>query len=636
MKTTFYPTGVCSRQFDIELENGVIKSLEVTGGCNGNLKGISALITGKNAEDVIPLLRGVPCKNKTTSCPDQLSYALENAIQEEQERLHPAKTYSSSIKFDMNKEFLFANFPSLRAENNPEYGVESADQVNITSITLDELIYLLNSDGAHLILFGGIWSSETLGVIDQINYYARVHHVDTVYLFDFYADGEDLSTSFKADLTQQADYDGPGKREAVGCAVCNYLYGELVTRHLTNLNDWVANKAGGEDDITFLNVYCDPVRVPNLREPFLFLYNKDNTVDNSGCENVSESGKYPIVAAMELDYHRRSDGVLCDGKGRAAGDLGELLEEGVFRYIGQDGNNLTPYTHTDYMYDAFNLNTRGHSAKSEPAFQKGEATNIQPITLAQLLWMFQQKGTFIFMIGGPWCANTQSAVATLNDYAKANDARVYMFDMRLDSKYAVDFWDYPRQNEYKLSSPYLLHRYVEIWEKYLPGAPILCSINPNAPFWARSLPIINYVDPQGQEHNVLSVGVPYIFTYDKENTNRRGAPQPVVASHHDAGELINCTPEYIYHDPNYRNFKGGVYAVVCAFTERVGQTMKDITIDRTAPIVPGTPGINPNISGKVKYHKEHNWWKERLDPEAAAAKAREKASAEEEKFSGCC
>lgn len=635
MKTTFYPTGVCSRQYDIELEDGVIKALEVTGGCNGNLKGISALVAGRNAEEVIPLLRGLSCGNKATSCPDQISCALEQALQAERDLKTPEKTYSSSIRFDMNKEFLFANFPALRAENNPAYGVENAGQVNITSITLDELIYLLNADGTHLILFGGIWSSKTQSVIDQINHYARAHNVDTVYLFDFYADGEDPSTSFKADLTQQADYDGPGKRDVVGCAVCNYLYGELVTRHLTNLNDWVDAKAGSEDDITFLNVYCDPVRVPNLHEPFLFLYNKENTINNSGCGNAS-GGKYPIVAAMELNYHRRGDGMICDAKGHAVGDLGELLEQGIFRFIGTNGNDLTPYTHNDYMYDAFNLNTRGHSAKSEPAFQKGEATNIQPITLTQLLWMFRQKGTFLFMIGGPWCANSQSAVATLNDYAKANDARVYMFDMRLDSKYAVDFWDYPRQNEYKLSSPYLVHRYVEIWEKYLPGAPILCSIDPNAPAWARSLPIVHYVDPQGNEHNVLSVGVPYIFAYDKDNVGRRGAPKPVVASRHDAGELINCSADYIYHDPMYRNFKGGIYSVVCAFTERVGQEMHDITIDRTAPIVPGTPGINPNIAGKVKYHKEHNWWKERTDQAAAEAKAREAAQTAVEEDRGCC
>ena len=64
--------------------------------------------------------------------------------------------------------------------------------------------------------------------------------------------------------------------------------------------------------------------------------------------------------------------------------------------------------------------------------------------------------------------------------------------------------------------------------------------------------------------------------------------------------------------------------------------MHDIAIDRTAPIVEGVPVRNPNIEGAVKYRKEHNWWKERADPAAAEAKAREKGTVEKEDVSGCC
>lgn len=83
MKTTYRPSGVCSKQYVTELENGVIKSLTITGGCNGNLKGLSALLTGKKAEEMIPLLRGIKCGAKPTSCPDQISYALEEALMAE-------------------------------------------------------------------------------------------------------------------------------------------------------------------------------------------------------------------------------------------------------------------------------------------------------------------------------------------------------------------------------------------------------------------------------------------------------------------------------------------------------------------------------------------------------------------------
>ncbi|MDO4500145.1 MAG: TIGR03905 family TSCPD domain-containing protein [Erysipelotrichaceae bacterium] len=76
MKYTYNPSGVCSRQFNIEVENGVVESLEVIGGCNGNLKGIAALVKGMKVEEVIERLSGIQCGFKPTSCPDQIAKAL--------------------------------------------------------------------------------------------------------------------------------------------------------------------------------------------------------------------------------------------------------------------------------------------------------------------------------------------------------------------------------------------------------------------------------------------------------------------------------------------------------------------------------------------------------------------------------
>lgn len=85
MHYTYTPKGVCSRKIDLELENGVVTALSFTGGCNGNLKGVSALAMGRKAEEVISLIRGIDCGGKGTSCPDQLSYALEAALKAEAE-----------------------------------------------------------------------------------------------------------------------------------------------------------------------------------------------------------------------------------------------------------------------------------------------------------------------------------------------------------------------------------------------------------------------------------------------------------------------------------------------------------------------------------------------------------------------
>ena len=77
---TFYPEGTCSQMIEIELEGDTVGDVIFTGGCNGNLSGISKLIRGMKAEDVIGKLEGTTCGFKDTSCPDQLSKALKQAL----------------------------------------------------------------------------------------------------------------------------------------------------------------------------------------------------------------------------------------------------------------------------------------------------------------------------------------------------------------------------------------------------------------------------------------------------------------------------------------------------------------------------------------------------------------------------
>ena len=72
--------GTCSTMIDVELKDGVIDSIKFTGGCNGNLQGISALVKGMKPEEAISRLNGIRCGFKPTSCPDQLAHALEEMI----------------------------------------------------------------------------------------------------------------------------------------------------------------------------------------------------------------------------------------------------------------------------------------------------------------------------------------------------------------------------------------------------------------------------------------------------------------------------------------------------------------------------------------------------------------------------
>lgn len=80
MTYTYTTKGVCSRQMTVEIENGTIMHVDIIGGCNGNLKGIASLVQGMRVEDAIGRLAGIRCGMRNTSCPDQLSIALKEAL----------------------------------------------------------------------------------------------------------------------------------------------------------------------------------------------------------------------------------------------------------------------------------------------------------------------------------------------------------------------------------------------------------------------------------------------------------------------------------------------------------------------------------------------------------------------------
>ena len=74
----FYKTeGVCATEIGLEIENNIITDIQFIRGCNGNTQGISALVKGMNVDDVITKLSGIHCKDKASSCPDQLAQILQ-------------------------------------------------------------------------------------------------------------------------------------------------------------------------------------------------------------------------------------------------------------------------------------------------------------------------------------------------------------------------------------------------------------------------------------------------------------------------------------------------------------------------------------------------------------------------------
>lgn len=80
MKYQYTTTGTCSRSIDFDVEDGIVKDVRFSGGCHGNLQGISALVEGMKIDDVIERLKGIRCRDKDTSCPAQLANALKETL----------------------------------------------------------------------------------------------------------------------------------------------------------------------------------------------------------------------------------------------------------------------------------------------------------------------------------------------------------------------------------------------------------------------------------------------------------------------------------------------------------------------------------------------------------------------------
>lgn len=77
----YTPSGICARKIKVALsEDGTIKDIEFTGGCDGNHKGVIALCRGRRPEEVVSLLDGITCGSKKSSCPDQLAQALKEVL----------------------------------------------------------------------------------------------------------------------------------------------------------------------------------------------------------------------------------------------------------------------------------------------------------------------------------------------------------------------------------------------------------------------------------------------------------------------------------------------------------------------------------------------------------------------------
>ena len=273
-----------------------------------------------------------------------------------------------------------SGYDAGKAYYNSDYNYLNDGNSVFQSITWEQAVYLFEQPGNYLVLFGGSWCPNTTAVIDYINDAAKAAGVDKIYNLDFRFDGTSADSHIR-------ETNGSARNGAS----FNYLYGELVTRYLTNLNDWVEYTVDSESALTYTNSEGAEVTVPKVQVPFLFLYNKDNTVNHAG---DSEDGtKYPIVYGFEKMLYRDANGEKAlytssseQNDTTRVDDYTEQLNDGIFSHVNE--YKLSSFTDADYIRLAYN------EKSGKTLFKEGDQINIRTVTYRQLDWLLRQDGNY--------------------------------------------------------------------------------------------------------------------------------------------------------------------------------------------------------------------------------------------------
>ena len=431
----------------------------------------------------------------------------------------------------------FASAESIqKAYYNSDYVYLEDENSVYESLTLEKAYYLFQQEGNYLILLGGSWCGNTTPVIGYINEVAKEYGVETIYNLDFRLDGTNRSSHVRETeeaQTFQGD-DIPG-------SAYNYLYGEIVTRFLTNLNDYVEYKADTEYAVTYTNAAGEKVTVPKVQVPFLFLYNKDN--------KDAEGNSAPIAAGLEL-MKVRDDFVTDDTVNTEAVEAyKQILKENVFDAVSKV--TLSAFTDADYIRLSYN------EKSGQEIFAAGDRIAYEVLTYKQLIWLLEQEGTHIILLGGSWCPNTQAVVKIINDYAVDKNVTVYTFDTKLDGGYARKIWGYERDLHIRDNDSAFAPLYVDLVLSYFQ--------NIETEYTLESGNTIHYENAEEETVTANKLQVPYLLVYTKGLEDEYAHFIPISAYVEKMLTLDETRDDYVYKDENYTAYTEGVAAVFDAY-----------------------------------------------------------------------
>ena len=332
----------------------------------------------------------------------------------------------SAADYDFDGEYALGDFNAHSQADTERQGVDTYEDTDVIFqiVGFGELCEILESEGNYLVEFGGgSWCHNTRAFSAECNKIAKEYGIDTIYTYDFDFDNDPTGKTFLR-MTNGTDMLG---------AKWNYIYGEIVSRYLANLNDWVQVGKDTEKAITYTNAAGEDITLPRLQEPYLMLYNKDNTVDYSG--NGHDGQACPVVRSFEVMVDRDAKGIYlkqtdADGKETGRNYITEEYEAQMREFFDAfDGEKLSAFDEAAYLKKAYGLDS---------------ASNLDAISYTQLTWLLGQEGSALIAFADSRDATSRAVLAEAQKQAKAADAKVYVFDPILDNGLTAE-WGYDNE-----------------------------------------------------------------------------------------------------------------------------------------------------------------------------------------------
>ena len=506
-----------------------------------NKKVISTILA---ATLVAGVLTGCGSNNKEESTTENTS---------KKETLADTKAQLSSLDYDFEKEYSFGDFNRhSNADMERQNGIDTFEDKEIVfkDISYDQLMNLMQQEGNFMIQLSGSWCHNSRAMSPYVNELAKKNGIDTIYSYDFNVDnGDDGSMFVRMN----------NGKDTVG-AKYNYMYGEMVSRFLTNLDDWIEYPSDSDDAISYTNAQGKEITVGKLQQPIIFLYNKDNTKDNSG-KGVAR-GKFPVVYAFEKMVERDEKGLYVKEKDKDGNEIldknGKVVRKYVtdeykkelskmFNYIKENKLELAKYDKEKYIKDAFN-------SYGKEIFKSDEKVNIYPITYRQLEWLTDQDGNSLIMFGGAGNEKTRSIINIVNQYAVKNNVRVYMYDPQIDGAYTTDKWGYKQTTNILEENSPIVQMYKNLIDRHF----------------------TNLESERAMEDETPEISEPYFFEFNKDAKDEDGFIAP-IAEFVEMPYTSNKDARYfIGKEKNYNACKESILTVMQKYGEYTGVKIQDI------------------------------------------------------------